>query len=72
VRVRQLFGIYTLELSDVALMGCGCVLLGISAASGSRLSAIGTCVVLGLIGLYMLGTALRQSSAPLRAKAASA
>ncbi|HWP17305.1 MAG TPA: hypothetical protein VNM46_16890, partial [Xanthobacteraceae bacterium] len=72
VRVRQLFGIYTLELSDVALMGCGCVLLGISAASGSRLSAIGTCAVLGLIGLYMLGTALRQSSAPLRAKAASA
>jgi len=53
-------------------MACGCVLLGISAVSGSRLSAIGTCVVLGLIGLYMLGTALRQSSAPLRAKAASA
>ena len=71
VRVRQLFGIYTLELRDLALMGCGCALLGISAVSGSRLSAIGTCAVLGLIGVYMLGTALWQSSVPLRAKGAA-
>jgi len=67
-RVRQLFGIYTLELPDLALMACGAALLGISAASGSRLSAIGTCAVLALIGAYMLGTAIRQSSSALRAE----
>ena len=69
VRVRQLFGICTLELPDLALMGCGAVMLGISAVSGSRLSAIGACAVLGLIGAYTLATALRRSAPGLRSAA---
>jgi hypothetical protein len=71
IRVHRLFGLYTLKLADLALMACGAVLLGLSAISDSRLSAIGTCAVLGLIGVYMLGTALRQSGSPLRAESAA-
>lgn len=71
VRVRQYFGIHTLELPDLALMVCGSGLLGISAIGGSRLSAAGVCAVLGLIGVYKLGTAIRQSSAPLRTESAA-
>jgi O-antigen/teichoic acid export membrane protein len=67
VRVRQLFGIHTLKLPDLALMACGSALLGISAVSGSRLWALGACAVLCLIGVYMLGTAIRQSSSALPA-----
>ncbi|MFL5238060.1 MAG: lipopolysaccharide biosynthesis protein [Rhizomicrobium sp.] len=71
IRVHRLFGLYTLKLADLALMACGAVLLGLSAISDSRLSAIGTSAVLGLIGVYMLGTALRQSGSPLRAESAA-
>ena len=61
VRVRQLYGIHTLELPDLALMACGAVMLAVSATSGSRLWAVGACAVLCLIGVYMLATAIRQS-----------
>lgn len=63
VRVRQLFGIHTLKLGDLALMTCGAVVLGISAMNGSRIWALGACATLGLIGLYFLAAAIRQSSA---------
>jgi len=62
VRVRQLFGIHTLELSDLALMTCGAAVLAASAFSHSRIWAVGACTVLCLIGLVMLVTAMRQST----------
>ncbi|MEJ0074515.1 MAG: oligosaccharide flippase family protein [Alphaproteobacteria bacterium] len=68
VRVRQLFGIHTITLPDLALMACGAVMLGISAVSGSRLWAVGACAVLCLIGVTMLGTAIWRSGLPLRAR----
>jgi len=65
IRVRQLFGIRTVELSDLALMACGFLALAIGAVGGSRLWAAVACGVLGLIGLTMLAMAVRQSrSAP--------
>ena len=65
VRVRQLFGIQTLALPDLALMVCGSAMLAIAAINGSRLWALGACGVLCLIGVYVLATAIRQSrSAP--------
>jgi O-antigen/teichoic acid export membrane protein len=62
VRVRQLYGIHTLELSDLALMTCGAVVLGASAFGHSRIWAVGACAVLCLIGLIMLASAMRQSN----------
>jgi len=64
VRVRQLFGVHTLELSDLVLMACGSSALAISAITGSRFWAAGACAVLCLIGLIMLATAIRQSRSP--------
>lgn len=63
VRTRQLFAIRTLKLLDRALMTCGAVALAISAVDRSPLSVAGACTVLCLIGLYMIGTAIRQSNA---------
>jgi hypothetical protein len=63
VRARQLFAIRTLKLLDRALMTCGAVALAISAVDRSPLSVAGACTVLCLIGLYMIGTAIRQSNA---------
>jgi O-antigen/teichoic acid export membrane protein len=71
IRVRQLFGIRTFALSDLALMTCGAVMLGISAVAGSRVWAASACAALGLIGLTMLGTAMWQSSSALRARGAA-
>ena len=71
IRVRQLFGIRTFALSDLVLMACGAVMLGISAVNGSRLWAAGACAVLCLIGLYMLAAAMRQSSSALPAEGAA-
>ena len=69
-RVRQLFGIRTIELSDLVLMACGSVTLGIAAVNGSRIWAAGACVVLCLIGVYMLVAAIRQSSSAPQAESA--
>lgn len=71
VRVRQLFAIHTLELSDLALMMCGSVMLAISAVSGSRIWALGACTILCLIGGYMLLTAIRQSGLGPRGESAA-
>lgn len=62
VRARQRFGIHTLELPDLVLATCGAIMLAISASSHSRIWAVGACAVLGLIGVYMLVAAIRQSS----------
>jgi hypothetical protein len=63
VRARQLFAIRTFKLLDRALMVCGAVALAIAAVDPSPLARAGACMVLCLIGLYMIGTAIRQSNA---------
>ena len=68
VRVRQLFGIHTIAVSDLVLMAFGVAMLGISAVNASRLWAVGACAVLCLIGLHFLVAAVRQSGSALHAE----
>lgn len=63
VRARQLFAIRTIKWLDGALMVCGAVALAIAAADPSPLARAAACTVLCLIGLIMIGTAIRQSNA---------
>ena len=60
VRTRQFFGIRTIEPLDRALMACGTLALAVSALNPSPFFIASACAVLGLIGLYLIGSAMRQ------------
>jgi O-antigen/teichoic acid export membrane protein len=58
-RVWRMFAFATIRPLDIALMGCGCAALAAHAVVRSSFTAVGLCVVLGAIGLYLIVSAVR-------------